>query len=299
MIPNLTLIQTFYQVAHQGSYSAAARSLGLSYQSAANHIRRLEQVVGDKLVDSEKGGKQIYLTARGLAMYNLIHPELEIMLSRLALVISEDRPLLRIGLPQAEFYYLFPGILKQYQLIYPGIEIQTIERDTMLPELVADGSIDVCLSESFLGDATVPQSLIGTYRASLIFPTDWQAPSCSQELASWAADRPFITYEPGQTLRNIAIDYLVRSGIEPQVSISTSGSSSVKQCVNTGLGYSIIPSWCINADEANLQSMPLDDSPEISIYFGHAQFLANNPYVSTLYETCQSYISDNVPSIQC
>ena len=54
---NLTLIQTFYIVARDGSYSAAARKLGMSYQSAANHVRRLEQLLSERLVVSDPTAK--------------------------------------------------------------------------------------------------------------------------------------------------------------------------------------------------------------------------------------------------
>lgn len=291
MIANLTLIQTFYQVAHEGSYSAAARSLGLSYQSVANHVRRLEQIVGDKLVNSEKGGKQIVLTPRGHSMYNRLHPELDIMLKRLSLVIDRDRALLRVGLPQAAFFYLFPKILKRFQKDHEGIELQALERDTMLPELVKDGSLDVCISESYFGDPVVPQRLLGVYHLSLIVPREWDIQPTADNFIDCVKDRPFITYEPGQTLRNIGVDFLTQSGIDPVVSVSASGSSSVKRCVESGLGYSIIPNWCIEADEPHIRSVLLEKSPEIKVYFGHAQFLLDSVYVQSLYEACQEHIS--------
>jgi len=80
---NLTLIQTFFIVARDGSYSAAARKLGMSYQSAANHVRRLEQVLGERLVVSEQGAKTVILTPRGRSLYKLLLPELDTMLARL------------------------------------------------------------------------------------------------------------------------------------------------------------------------------------------------------------------------
>ena len=67
---SLTLIQTFYEVASKGSFSGAARELNLSYQSAANHVRRLEQILQDRLIESEQGAKRIALTPRGRALYN-------------------------------------------------------------------------------------------------------------------------------------------------------------------------------------------------------------------------------------
>ncbi|MCL6710011.1 LysR family transcriptional regulator, partial [Pseudomonas sp. R2.Fl] len=88
---SLTLIQTFYQVARHGSFSGAARELNLSYQSAANHVRRLEQILNGKLIESEQGAKRIALTPRGRALYSLLHPELDIMLERLTKLIENQR----------------------------------------------------------------------------------------------------------------------------------------------------------------------------------------------------------------
>ncbi len=287
MVPNLTLIQAFYEVAHEGSYSAAARSLGLSYQSVTNHVRRLEQLVGDKLVVSEKGGKHIFLTPCGNAMYKMLDPELDIMLKRLSLVFGRERPLLRVGLPQAVFFYLFPQILQRFQRAHEGIELQALERDTMLPELIKDGALDVCISESFFGDPVVPQRLLGVYQLSLIVPQQWDVSLTADTIADSLKNRPFVTYEPGQTLRNVSIDFLSQVGVDPVVSVSTSGSSSVKRCVASGLGYSIIPSWCIYAEESLVQSLLLEDIPEIKLYFGHAQFLLENIYVKSLFDACQ------------
>jgi molybdate transport repressor ModE-like protein len=291
MISNLTLIQTFYHLAHEGSYSAAARNLGLSYQSVSNHVRRLEQMIVDKLVETEKGGKQVKLTPRGHAMYNLLHPELDIMLKRLALLMDKKRPVLRVGLPQAVFFYLFPKILRRVQQEHEGIEFRALERDTMLPELVKDGSLDVCISESFFGDPMVPQRLLGVYHLSLVIPSEWGLAPTEENIVECVKDRPFITYEPGQTLRNIAVDFLAQSGIEATVSVSTSGSSSVKRCVEEGLGFAIIPNWCLEPDEPQLQSVVLRKGPEIKVYFGHAQFLSDSVYVKTLYDACQENLA--------
>jgi len=290
MVPNLTLIQAFYQVAHEGSYSAAARSLGLSYQSVTNHVRRLEQLVGDKLVQSEKGGKHIFLTPCGNAMYKMLDPELDIMLKRLSLIFGRERPLLRVGLPQAIFFYLFPKILQRFQQVHKGIELQALERDTILPELVKDGALDVCISESFFGDPVVPQRLLGVYHLSLIVPREWNVSLDQDNIAHCLKGRPFVTYEPGQTLRNVSIDFLSKAGIDPVVSISTSGSSSVKRCVEAGLGYSIIPNWCINPAESLVQSLLLENIPEVKVYFGHAQFLLDNIYVKSLFDACQEFM---------
>jgi molybdate transport repressor ModE-like protein len=283
---SLTLIQTFYQVARHGSFSGAARELNLSYQSAANHVRRLEQLLKDKLIDSEQGAKRIALTPRGRALYNLLHPELDIMLERLGKLIENQRSSVRVGMPQAIFFYLFPKVLARFRERFPEIEFAVYERDTVLAELVKNGSLDVCISERYFGDPVVPQRLLGSYRLSLVYPRAWGAPPDPAEVPPWADGRPFITYEPGQTLRNLAIDFLGRDGASVQPVITASGSSSVKRCVEEGLGFSIIPSWCVQPEDDTITSVRLVNLPEVRVYFGSAGFLQKHPTIQQLFEDC-------------
>ncbi|MDP3861367.1 MAG: LysR family transcriptional regulator, partial [Phaeovulum sp.] len=55
---DISLLQTFHLVARTGSFSAASRELNISYQSAANHVRRLEQMYGARLIEAEKGSRR-------------------------------------------------------------------------------------------------------------------------------------------------------------------------------------------------------------------------------------------------
>jgi len=282
---NLMLLQTFYLVAKYGSFSAAARHLNVSYQSAANHVRRLEGTVGDSLIQSERG-QQIELTPRGRALYNLLFPEMDAVLERLTQVIEKQRPVLRIGLPQAYFYYLLPDALKMFHDQYPDVEIQAFERDTILAEMVRNGELDICINERFFGDTSIPQRVLGKFDLCLICPADWPPPPQTGDIARWAGDRPFITYEPGQTLRNMAVGYLESEGLEPNIMMSTSGSSSIMRCVESGIGYSIIPSWCISDRKELVYSRELETLSPVNVYFGRAQFLLGNPYVDAFYSLC-------------
>ncbi|MGH6762565.1 MAG: LysR family transcriptional regulator [Phyllobacterium sp.] len=291
---SLTLIQTFYQVASHGSFSGAARELNLSYQSAANHVRRLEQVLKGKLIESEQGAKRISLTPQGRTLYNLLHPELDIMLERLNRLIENQRTSLRVGMPQAIFFYLFPKVLKRFHQTYPDVEFAAYERDTVLAELVKNGSLDVCISERYFGDPVVPQRLLGSYRLSLVYPSQWGEPPDQSNIGTWAADRPFITFEPGQTLRNITLNALEKDGQSFQPIISTSGSSSVKRCVEEGLGFSIIPSWCVSPEETTITSVELANLPEVRVYFGNAGFLQKHPNVQELFENCRQELVGSI-----
>lgn len=213
------------------------------------------------------------------------------MLDRLSAVLTAERPLLRVGLPSAIFIYLFPKVLLRLRDRFPNMEIQTIERDTMLPDLIMGGKLDVSVGEVFFGNPAVPQRVIGGYRLSLIYPKGWPAPPSPEDVPAWAKDKPFVTYEPGQVVRNIATDFLMTAGEEPKVAVSTSGVRSVLQCVNNGLGFSIIPSWCIDPGTTNLETMVMDNIPKVMIYFGHSQYLSHSPYIKELFLACQDLIT--------
>lgn len=291
---DITLTQTFFFVAQEGTYSAAARRLNITYQSVANHIRRLEQRVGEKLVVARRGAKSIKLTARGTSLYRLLAPEFDVMLTRLGSLIDKQRPVVRIGMPQAIFFHLLPPVLAKFRKKYPAVEIVGYEKDVSLPELIRNGSLDVCLSERYFGDTVIPQRVICDYQPALVFPLGWPAPADETAVPQWAQDRPLVTYEPGQLLRNIALDYLSVSNEPPRISVSTSTSMSVKRCVEEGLGFALLPTWCIDESDSHLNCVALPNAPRIPIYFGEAMFLKSNPFVRTLHKLCQEIFPTTV-----
>lgn len=291
---DLTLMQTFFLAASEGTYSAAARRLNISYQSVANHIRRLEQRVGDKLVVTERGSKSIVLTPRGTSLYRLLEPEFDSILMRLANLIDKERPVIRIGMPQAIFFYLMPPLLKEFRRRHPNVEVVGYERDVSLPELIRSGSLDVCLSERYFGETVIPQRVICHYQPALVFPASWTPPKDVASVPQWARGRPLVAHEPGQMLRNIAVDYLSVGNEQPAVVVSSSTSASAKRCVAEGIGFALLPSWCIEDSDTGLQCMALSNAPKIPIYFGEAAYLRANPFVRTLHKLCLELLATTV-----
>ncbi|MDF8360838.1 LysR family transcriptional regulator [Achromobacter anxifer] len=291
---NLTLTQTFFLAAQEGTYSAAARRLNISYQSVANHIRRLEQRVGEKLVVAKRGAKSISLTPRGTSLYRLLEPEFDAMLARLGSMIDKERPVIRIGMPQAIFFYLLAPVLTAFRQLHPNVEIVGYERDVSLPELIYSGTLDVCLSERYFGNTVMSQRVICHYRPALVCPAGWPLPANEAAVPKWALGRPLITYEPGQMLRNMALEYLSVDNEQPRVVVSTSTSASAKRCVDEGLGFALLPAWCIEETDDRIQCAALTNTPKIPIYFGEATYLRSNPYVQSLYKLCLEVLAKSV-----
>lgn len=285
---NLPLVQTFYQLGRTGSYSAAARELNLSHPSIANHIRRLEHLLGDKLVAPERGARKVELTPRGLALYELIRPDFDVMMNRLSRLMERQRPVLRIGMPQGIFHDLFPQVVKRFHETRPDVELVVYERDTALAELVGKGSLDVFIAERHFGEAGVLQRLLGRYGLSLFYPRSWGPPPLPSDVPNWACDRPLVAHEPGQTIRDMTIDFLSGEGSPVEPLISASSGVSIKRYIAEGLGFGILPSWSVSPDDPAIATVGLASLTPVPVYFGTASFLQDSDVVRALFQLCQS-----------
>jgi LysR family transcriptional regulator, low CO2-responsive transcriptional regulator len=284
---DILLLQTFHLVARTGSFSAAARELNLSYQTAANHVRRLEQMYGARLLETEKGLRQVTLTPQGKALHQTLGEELDTILSRIRILLRDARSVLRVGVPQALFHNFFPEIVQRFRMVSPDIELAFFERDTLLEQMMMEGALDAAVGERGFNNPAVTTRLIGAYRLALIYPRDWGGRPLTEADVGQLQGRPFITYEPGQTTRNLAVSYLSRvMEVPPQVTTSASGSTSVAQLVARGQGYAIVPEWAVSPRDPKVARIVLNGIEPMRVQFAQAAFLEDNPQVRQLFTLC-------------
>ncbi len=293
---DISLLQTFHLVARTGSFSAASRELNISYQSAANHVRRLEQVYGARLIEAEKGSRRITLTPLGRALHASLGDELETILSRLSVLLHDVRSVLRVGVPQALFHHFFPEILRTFRAAAPEIELAFYERDTTLEKMMMEGALDAAVSERSFGHPGIIQHLLGTYKLALIYPQDWPVPPPGPDQKtpdlSFFRDRPFITYEAGQMVRTGSMEFLARAmHAPPRIDTSASGSTSVTRLVEAGLGYGVVPEWSVSSENRGVAKIVLDEMEPMKLWFAHSAFLETNKFIRLLHRSSQSAIN--------
>jgi molybdate transport repressor ModE-like protein len=285
---DISLLQTFHLVARTGCFSAASRELSISYQSAANHVRRLEQMYGAQLIEAEKGSRRVALTPQGKALYASLGEELETILSRISVLLHDVRSVLRVGVPQALFHQFFPAILTQFRIEAPDIEMAFFERDTTLERMMMDRDLDAAVSERSFSHPAISQNALGTCRLALVWPTAWsQGPGAilpSAGALDCLIDRPFISYENGQMVHNRSIGYLTAmfGGVAPKLSTTASSSTSITRRILAGLGYGIVPEWCVKETEEGVSKIVLTEMEPMKLWFAHTAFLGGNRFIGLL-----------------
>ena len=250
---------------------------------------------GARLIEAEKGSRRVTLTPQGRALHASLGAELETILSRISVLLHDVHSVLRVGVPQALFHHFFPAILREFRAEAPEIELAFFERDTTLEKLMMDGALDAAVSERSFSHPAITQQLLGSYRLALVWPAEWNLPANGAPLADELQafrDRPFVTYEAGQVVRQGALDYLgQRMGAAPQISTSASGSTSVMQLIEAGLGYGVVPEWSVGAANPAVKMRLLHEMEPMKLWFAHTAFLGGNRFIGLLQRCCRTALA--------
>jgi DNA-binding transcriptional LysR family regulator len=157
---------TFRAVAHERSFSAAARSLSLTQPAVSQQVAALERELGARLLDREPGG--LRLTRAGevlLAHADAVAERLELARAQLAELAGDTR--LRIGAFPSALAALVPTAIARLRETTPGAEATAEEGGTVeLAERVRRGRLHLAVG---FQDASRPRrEHPGTERRELL-----------------------------------------------------------------------------------------------------------------------------------
>lgn len=141
------LYKNFYAVIKLGGFSAAAKSLYISQPAISYNIKKLESILGVKLI--YRNSKTIYPTQEGKKLYQFIEKAHNIMIcgeksmyDSSALIEGE----ISIGVPTHIANFLLLKPLKIFNKKYPNIKINIFSRSTKeMINMLNDNTIDLII----------------------------------------------------------------------------------------------------------------------------------------------------------
>jgi len=140
-------VVTFRAVAHQRSFSRAARELALSQPSVSNQVASLEREIGARLFDRRPGG--LRLTREGeilLEHADAIAERFELAKQQLAAAAEGQRARLRIGAFPTALAGLVPAAIARLRLQYPDTKVTVDEGTDDLPARVRSGELHLAVA---------------------------------------------------------------------------------------------------------------------------------------------------------
>ena len=161
----------FLTIAAEGSFSKAADKLYISQPYLSQHVLKLEEEFGVKLLDRRK--TPLALTEAGRVYANYLESEKQLrekLLFDFSELIRSQEQTLRLALSSWRAGVLLPDILPAYSERCPQVHLELLERPTNeLYRLVSDGEADLAvMNTSFDVPETVTMETILHERILLV-----------------------------------------------------------------------------------------------------------------------------------
>lgn len=156
----------FVRVVQAGSFSAAARQLGLPTSTVSTRVARLEHRLGVTLL--QRTTRRLHLTEAGSAYFEHAALGLGYMQeAEAAISAAQSMPQgkLKVTAPADLGDSLLAGLMQRMQTEYPALEMELLLTERYI-DLIADG-VDVAIRTGELRDSSLIAKSLGTIRWAL------------------------------------------------------------------------------------------------------------------------------------
>ncbi|HEY4073280.1 MAG TPA: LysR substrate-binding domain-containing protein [Herbaspirillum sp.] len=233
--PNLDMdvLRTFATAFELGSFARAADRLGRSQSAVSTQLRKLEDQIGQPLV--QKSGRGLVLTAAGESLFSYAKRILELNDEAVQTVRgAEIEGWVRLGLPQDFAETWLPAILGRFARTHPKVRVEVrVERNVYLLEKIMKGELDLVLAWGTGADA--PHAVkVADLQQTWIGRPDWLG---VHNLG--AEPLPLVAFEQPCIFRSAGIAALDAAGIPWRLVFISASLAGLWAAAEAGLGITL------------------------------------------------------------
>ncbi|MCX7710175.1 MAG: LysR family transcriptional regulator [Clostridia bacterium] len=294
----LQQLKTFVTIAKVGSFTKAAELLDYAQSSVSGQIRILEEDLEIRLF--ERLGREVVLTEEGKRLLTYAEQMLKLAEETKDSITGSSVPkgTLTIGAPETLSIYRLPGILQEYHKRFPKVKLvlklgsccdilDWLRKNIIDIAFLLDTPLNISdfISESMCHEEI---SLIAGNNHALINKN----PLNSIDLDG---EDLILVEEDGCCYRTRFESLLAESGARPGSIQEFGNVETIKKCVVSGLGISILPRIAVEKECLSGQLNELAwNAPDFNIY---TQILYRknkwlSPALSAMIELSRKHISD-------
>ncbi|MCL6516297.1 LysR family transcriptional regulator [Alicyclobacillus sp.] len=248
------LYETFVQVVEQETMVKAAEALHLTQPTLTRQVRQLEAELGMPLFD--RVGKRLVLNRAGELVYRYAKRclnEDRRMREELSTLADPEAGLVQLGAGLTPSIYLLPPILSAYRRAHPRVRfaVRTGSSRQVLGWLEArEIDLAVVTTAPAEGDEWIVRPLWRDDLLPVAAPDSDLAQSGSTRFAE-LAQRPAVLMGAGSGLRAWMNELARRHGVTLEMAMETDSLESISRLVQLGVGWSVLPRSCAEADVAS------------------------------------------------
>jgi DNA-binding transcriptional LysR family regulator len=237
-------LEGFYWVGETGGYARAARAFPYPITQPAVHqqVKKLEREL-DVTLFERVGKDRMQLTPAGVHLHRFIAPFFrDLPAVARAVQTGTYGGKLSIHAEPLLLRQLLPAWLKRIQRKRPDIQVDLREYTDVSVEDLRCGAADLLVTYLPNPDDDIASIEVGVLHPFLVLPRDHPLAGRSRLSITDLADEPFIAYNEDQLPHGLQMKALLAHGVHPTRIITTSSADSILGFVESGLGYSLVPS---------------------------------------------------------
>ena len=240
---NYTLkqIQTFMEVARQGSVSKAAERLFVTQPAVSMHIRQLEDAFGVVLFEPQ--GRGIRLTDAGRAFAGratAVMAELHELESLMAEYAGAKQGRFELAVVTTATYFV-PVLLVRFGQLFPGIDVvlRIDNRENVLG-LLARREADLVIMGRAPKNIATEAVAFATNPMGIIAPPNHPLVRRERLPFTALADHAFVVREAGSGTRAAMERLFAQNEVPLKVAMEMPSNETIKQAVMAGMGLSFL-----------------------------------------------------------
>jgi len=242
---NIPQLRTFLSVIEHGSFSAAAKALGVSQPAVTMQIQALEADLGVTLLDRRQRG--VRLTEAGEALRPHARKVIaQLEAARTEMESLEDRVTGRLAVAASTTpgQYILPRIMGEFLAAYPEVSLALTIGDTaQVIEAVEAGEAALGMAGAEVKGAKVDYEAVGFDDLVMICPPGHALAAHRTVGVDDIAETPIIMREHGSGTRIVTEDTFRAAGIEPgdlPVVMELGSSEAIVNAVEGGMGIAVV-----------------------------------------------------------
>jgi DNA-binding transcriptional LysR family regulator len=230
---DMDVLRTFVTGFELGSFARAADRLGRSQSAVSTQLRKLEDQVGQALV--QKSGRGLALTGAGESLLSYARRILELNDEAMdTLRASEVEGWVRLGLPQDFAETWLPGVLGRFARSHPKVRVEVrTERNALLMEKTMRGELDLSLAWGNGEDSPHAERLVD-------LPIRWIGRPDWDGIENLGAEPlPLAAFEQPCVFRAAGVAALDQAGIPWRLAFTSPSLAGLWAAAEAGLGITV------------------------------------------------------------
>jgi DNA-binding transcriptional LysR family regulator len=242
-------LQVFLTVATEKSFSRAAEKLLRTQPAISLALQRLEQELGEKLID--RSGKDLILTDAGRTVidyarrFQSLQQEMDNSLAELR---DNSSGRLAIGANESTTLYLLRHI-ERYRELYPKIKVQ-IRRSfsSKIPNELLDGNLEMGVISYDPGDERIKTKVIYTDSLAFVVSPEHRLASRKTVSITELAAENFIAHNVISPYRELVLREFRNHKVPLRMDIEMPTIETIRKLVQNNQGVAFLPRMCVEQE---------------------------------------------------